>query len=114
VYFVLVDILRANTGGVEFFAHLMAALFIYYFVTDGIHAALDRAFEAAKDMGLLTVGLAGSDGGAMATSEAIDHLFVVPSPSVHRFQETQTTLYHVLRELTAAALAQPQPQPAPG
>ena len=36
VYFVLVDILRARTGGIGFFAHLMAALFIYYFVTDAI------------------------------------------------------------------------------
>jgi teichoic acid transport system permease protein len=36
VYFVLVDILRARTGGIAFFAHLMAALFAYYFVTDAI------------------------------------------------------------------------------
>jgi ABC-type polysaccharide/polyol phosphate export permease len=36
VYFVLVDILRARTGGIAFFAHLMAALFVYYFVTDAI------------------------------------------------------------------------------
>jgi teichoic acid transport system permease protein len=40
VYFVLVDILRANTGGLEFFAHLMAALFAYYFVTDAIRQAV--------------------------------------------------------------------------
>ena len=40
VYYVLVDILRARTGGVEFFAHLMAALFAYYFVTDAIRQAV--------------------------------------------------------------------------
>jgi teichoic acid transport system permease protein len=40
VYFVLVDILRANTGGIEFFAHLMAALFVYYFVADAIRLAV--------------------------------------------------------------------------
>jgi teichoic acid transport system permease protein len=40
VYFVLVDILRQNTGGIEFFAHLMAALFIYYFVNDTIRQAI--------------------------------------------------------------------------
>ena len=40
VYFVLVDILRARTGGIEFFAHLMAALFAYYFVTDAIRQAV--------------------------------------------------------------------------
>jgi ABC-type polysaccharide/polyol phosphate export permease len=40
VYFVLVDILRARTGGLEFFAHLMAALFVYHFVTDAIRQAV--------------------------------------------------------------------------
>jgi ABC-type polysaccharide/polyol phosphate export permease len=40
VYFVLVDILRSSTGGIEFFAHLMAALFAYYFVTDAIRQAV--------------------------------------------------------------------------
>jgi ABC-type polysaccharide/polyol phosphate export permease len=40
VYFVLVDILRARTGGIAFFAHLMAALFAYYFVTDAIRQAV--------------------------------------------------------------------------
>ena len=40
VYFVLVDILRNSTGGIQFFAHLMAALFIYYFVTDAIRQAV--------------------------------------------------------------------------
>jgi ABC-type polysaccharide/polyol phosphate export permease len=40
VYFVLVDILRRRTGGLEFFAHLMAALFVYHFVTDAIRQAV--------------------------------------------------------------------------
>jgi teichoic acid transport system permease protein len=40
VYFVLVEILRQRTGGVAFFAHLMAALFAYYFVTDAIRQAV--------------------------------------------------------------------------
>jgi ABC-type polysaccharide/polyol phosphate export permease len=40
VYFVLVDILRRRTGGVEFFAHLMAALFVYYFVSDAIRQSV--------------------------------------------------------------------------
>jgi ABC-type polysaccharide/polyol phosphate export permease len=40
VYFVLVDILRARTGGIDFLAHLMAALFVYHFVTDAIRQAV--------------------------------------------------------------------------
>jgi D-sedoheptulose 7-phosphate isomerase len=34
---------------------------------------------------------------------------VVPSTSVHRIQEAQTTVYHVLWELTQSALVNGQP-----
>ncbi|MBX6767016.1 MAG: phosphoheptose isomerase, partial [Actinomadura rubrobrunea] len=54
--------------------------------------------------GLVTVGFAGYDGGAMAEAGTVDHLFVVPSSSVHRIQEAQTTVYHILWELTVRAL----------
>jgi len=40
----------------------------------------------------------------MAELEALDYLFVAQSSSVHRIQEAQTTVYHVLWELTQAAL----------
>ena len=63
-----------------------------------------RGLEEAKQRGLLTVGLAGYDGGAMAAAGTVDHLFVVPSPSVHRIQEAQTTVYHALWTLTQDAL----------
>ena len=53
---------------------------------------------------MITVGLAGYDGGRMAEAGMVDHLFVVPSASVHRIQEAQTTIYHALWELTLAAL----------
>ena len=70
--------------------------------TSGGSANLLPAFEEAHRRGLLTVGFAGGDGGRMAESRAIDHLFVVPSSSVHRIQETQTTLYHLLWELVTS------------
>jgi D-sedoheptulose 7-phosphate isomerase len=73
--------------------------------TSGNSDNLVRAFEEASRRGLLTVGLAGYQGGKMAELDTIDHLFVVPSSSVHRIQEAQTTVYHVLWELTQAALA---------
>ena len=63
-----------------------------------------RAFEEAGRRGLLTVGLAGYDGGRMAESGLVDHLFVIPSASVHRIQEAQTTSYHVLWALVQEAL----------
>jgi D-sedoheptulose 7-phosphate isomerase len=60
--------------------------------------------EEASRRGLLTIGLAGYEGGKMAELDTIDYLFVVPSSSVHRIQEAQTTVYHVLWELTQVAL----------
>jgi D-sedoheptulose 7-phosphate isomerase len=67
-----------------------------------------RAFVEAHRLGMLTVGLAGYSGGPMAEAAErgeIDFLFVMPSDSVHRIQEAQTTTYHVLWELTQLALA---------
>ena len=61
-------------------------------------------FEEANRRGMLTIGLAGYDGGNMAEADTIEHLFVMPSSSVHRIQEAQTTTYHVLWELTQLAL----------
>jgi D-sedoheptulose 7-phosphate isomerase len=40
----------------------------------------------------------------MAESGLVDHLFVIPSASVHRIQEAQTTVYHVLWGLVQQAL----------
>jgi D-sedoheptulose 7-phosphate isomerase len=68
--------------------------------TSGNSTNLLRGFDEAKRRGLLTIGISGYDGGRMADLSSIDHLFVVPSASVHRIQETQTTLYHALWELT--------------
>lgn len=72
--------------------------------TSGGSENLLRAFEEAHRSGMMTVGFAGYDGGRMAQARTIDHLFIVPSSSVHRIQEAQTTLYHVLWELTQTAL----------
>jgi D-sedoheptulose 7-phosphate isomerase len=76
--------------------------------TSGNSENLLRAFGEASRRGLLTVGLAGYEGGKMAELDGIDYLFVAPSASVHRIQEAQTTIYQVLWELTAAALARRQ------
>jgi D-sedoheptulose 7-phosphate isomerase len=72
--------------------------------TSGNSDNLLRAFDEASRRGLLTIGLAGYEGGKMAELDNIDYLFVAPSSSVHRIQEAQTTVYHVLWELTQAAL----------
>jgi D-sedoheptulose 7-phosphate isomerase len=67
--------------------------------------------EEAKRIGMVTVGLSGYGGGPMAELAALDHLFAVPSTSVHRVQEVQTTLYHVLWEATHELMAAPRTPP---
>jgi D-sedoheptulose 7-phosphate isomerase len=74
--------------------------------TSGNSDNLVRAFDEASRRGLLTIGLAGYEGGKMAELDSIDYLFVAPSSSVHRIQEAQTTVYNVLWELTQHALAE--------
>ena len=71
--------------------------------TSGGSANVLAALEEADRAGLVTVGLAGYGGGKMAELPALQHLFAIPSSSVHRVQEVQTTLYHVLWEATHAA-----------
>jgi D-sedoheptulose 7-phosphate isomerase len=73
--------------------------------TSGNSENLLRGLGEASRRGMLTVGLAGYDGGKMAELDGLDYLFVAPSSSVHRIQEAQTTIYHVLWELTLTALA---------
>jgi D-sedoheptulose 7-phosphate isomerase len=73
--------------------------------TSGNSPNLLRAFDEASRRGMLTIGLAGYDGGAMAELDSIDYLFVAPSTSVHRIQEAQTTIYQVLWELTQEEMA---------
>jgi D-sedoheptulose 7-phosphate isomerase len=73
--------------------------------TSGNSENLLRAFDAAAALGMLTVGIAGYQGGRMAELDSISYLFVAPSASVHRIQEAQTTMYNALWELCQAAIA---------
>jgi D-sedoheptulose 7-phosphate isomerase len=73
--------------------------------TSGNSGNLLRAFDEASRRGMLTIGLAGYDGGKMAELDSIDYLFVVPSSSVHRVQEAQTTIYQVFWELTVEEMS---------
>lgn len=74
------------------------------FSTSGKSAGVNRALEAARRAGLLTVGIAGRDGGRMPAF--CDHCFVVESFSTHRIQETQETLLHALWDLVHVALGE--------
>ena len=78
--------------------------------TSGGSVNVVRGLDVAHERGLLTVALAGAGGGAMAEAAErgrLAHLFVMPSASVHRIQEAQTTVYQVLWELVQRALGNP-------
>ncbi len=70
--------------------------------TSGNSPNVLRAIEAAKPLGLVTIGFTGKDGGKLATM--VDHAFIVPSNLTSRIQETHITLGHVLCELVEDAL----------
>jgi D-sedoheptulose 7-phosphate isomerase len=65
--------------------------------TSGKSANVNRALQAAREQGLLTIGFSGRDGGKMP--EICDHCFTVSSFSIHRIQETHETLLHILWDL---------------
>jgi D-sedoheptulose 7-phosphate isomerase len=100
----------ANDVGVDVvFARQIAAFgrptdIAFGLSTSGNSENLLRAFDTARQLGLLTVGTAGYNGGKMAELASLDYLFVAPSTSIHRIQEAQTTIYHVLWELVMAVL----------
>ena len=73
--------------------------------TSGNSPNLIAAFATAKRLGVTTFGLSGHDGGAMASSAALDHCLVVASDSVHRIQETHVAAYHILWDLVHTLLA---------
>ncbi|HCI82408.1 MAG TPA: phosphoheptose isomerase [Ktedonobacter sp.] len=68
------------------------------FSSNGYEDNITTALTVARKKGLLTLGLAGGDGGAMQKAQ-LDFCFVVPSNDPLVIQETHETLYHVLWEL---------------
>jgi D-sedoheptulose 7-phosphate isomerase len=92
----------ALSGGADF-ARQLAVLarpqdIALGFSPDGGCANVLAALEQAKAQGLLTIGLAGGDGGPFAGAD-LDVCFVVASHDPLAVQETHETLYHVLWEL---------------
>ena len=65
--------------------------------TSGNSSNVIRAFKAARDMGILTVGLTGRQGGKM--SEISDICLKVPSDHTARIQEMHIAIGHALCEI---------------
>ena len=74
---------------------------------DGESPSVLAGLQTAKDLGLLTIALAGGGGGPIAASPAVDHLLVVTSSDQRVVKELHVTTYHVLWELVHVFFEQP-------
>jgi D-sedoheptulose 7-phosphate isomerase len=72
--------------------------------TSGQSPNLIYAFQTARRKEMLTVAFAGKDGGRIM--DFADYCFVVPSYSIHRIQECQVTLLHIVWDLIHVALGE--------
>ena len=71
--------------------------------TSGNSPNVLRAVEAARALGVFSIGLCGGSGGALATTT--DETFIVPSPETPRIQEAHITLGHAWCALVEDLLA---------
>lgn len=65
--------------------------------TSGNSANIVRAFEAAKEKGVVTIGFTGQTGGILRSES--DYLFNIPSADTPRIQESHILLGHIICEL---------------
>lgn len=65
--------------------------------TSGNSGNIIRAFEAAREKHVITIGFTGENGGKMKTLS--DYLFNVPSTDTPRIQESHILLGHIVCEL---------------
>ena len=78
---------------------------------DGRCGNVAHALEVAHARGLLTVALAGGDGGPLAGSPDVDHLVLARSSDPAVVREIHVTIYHVLWELVHVFLENPDSLP---
>jgi D-sedoheptulose 7-phosphate isomerase len=73
--------------------------------TSGNSTNLIAGFARAKELGIVTIGLAGGDGGRMKTAGVVDYCLIAPTTSIHRVQECHVAAYHILWDLVHTLLA---------
>ena len=103
----------ANRSGFdEVFAHQLRCLaeprdIALGISSDGHCGNVLAGLETAHQLGLLTIGLVGGDGGAIGASDALDHVIVARSGDPRIVKEVHTTAYHILWELVHVFFEQP-------
>lgn len=101
-----------QVGLAEVFAHQLRYLAEPADIALGIATNSDcrgvlRGLATAHDLGLLTVALAGGDGGAVAASPLVDHVLVARSTNPRVVKEVHVTTLHLLWELVHVFLERP-------
>ncbi|WP_067456168.1 D-sedoheptulose-7-phosphate isomerase [Actinomadura macra] len=101
-----------SAGFAEVFAHQLRCFggpddIALGITPDGRCGNVLRGLGGARSLGMLTVALAGGDGGALGRGEAVDHLVVVPSDDPRVVKEVHVTAYHLLWELVHVFLEHP-------
>ena len=74
---------------------------------DGDNDSVRSGLATARERGLLTVALAGGDGGAIAKEHTAEHVLTAPASDPRIVKELQVTTYHVLWELVHVFFEQP-------
>lgn len=74
---------------------------------DGRCTNVRRGLTTARDLGLLTVGLFGGDGGDLARDAIADHVVVARTADPCIVKEVHVTIYHILWELVHVFFEQP-------
>jgi D-sedoheptulose 7-phosphate isomerase len=74
--------------------------------TSGNSGNIVKAFETAREKGVITVGLTGETGGSMKTLS--DYLLNVPSIDTPRIQESHILLGHIICQLVEEEYFKPQ------
>lgn len=74
---------------------------------DGRCENVRRGLAAAHEMGLLTIALAGEDGGEVTRDPAVDHALLAHADDPRLVKEINVTTYHILWELVHVFFDQP-------
>jgi D-sedoheptulose 7-phosphate isomerase len=104
--------IAARDGMDAIFAHQIRCLAAAEDIALGISADGDcpsvrDGLAAAKELGMLTIALAGGAGGALRGAPSVDHLLLAASGDPRVVKELQVTTYHVLWELVHVFFEQP-------
>ena len=73
--------------------------------TSGNSKNIIKAFEVAKEKGMITIGFTGATGGAMKNIS--DHLLNVPSADTPRIQECHMLIGHIICQLVEEKMFKP-------